>query len=197
MVILVVLWVMGIAYNVKPVRTKDVVLLDVLSESLNNALRFLLGWFVVCEGLLPPCSIILGYWFAGSYLMAIKRFAEYRMIGDKETAGLYRKSFKYYNEPLLLTSACFYAFLSIFLIGVFLIKYRIELLLFIPFMIGLYCGYLYLAYEEDSCVQKPEKLYREKKLLLYSAMLIALFGVLLFCDFEWLNIFTNNNLISF
>lgn len=41
------LWVMGILYNVKPFRTKDIPILDVLSESVNNAIRLLLGWFIV------------------------------------------------------------------------------------------------------------------------------------------------------
>ena len=34
---------MGIIYNVKPIRSKDIVFIDVLSESVNNPLRFLLG----------------------------------------------------------------------------------------------------------------------------------------------------------
>lgn len=39
------LWllVMGVLYNVKPIRTKDVVYLDVLSESVNNMIRLLPG----------------------------------------------------------------------------------------------------------------------------------------------------------
>ena len=37
------LWVMGIAYNVPPVRTKEIPYLDVLSKSVNNPLRLLLG----------------------------------------------------------------------------------------------------------------------------------------------------------
>lgn len=38
-----ILWVMGLVYNVPPVRSKDVPYLDVLSESLNNPLRLALG----------------------------------------------------------------------------------------------------------------------------------------------------------
>ena len=45
----IVLWVMGILYNVKPFRTKDIAILDVLSESVNNALRLLMGWFIFTE----------------------------------------------------------------------------------------------------------------------------------------------------
>ncbi|MEJ2722405.1 MAG: UbiA family prenyltransferase, partial [bacterium] len=35
------LWLMGIVYNVRPVRSKDLPYVDVLSEAVNNPLRFL------------------------------------------------------------------------------------------------------------------------------------------------------------
>ena len=117
------LWllVMGILYNVKPIRTKDISYLDVLSESINNSIRFMLGWFIVPVNIILPISIFLGYWMAGAFLMAIKRYAEYRMINNKKKASLYRKSFKYYNEKTLLVSAFFYAMCAIFFVGIFLI----------------------------------------------------------------------------
>jgi len=37
-------WVMGLAYNVPPVRLKGWPYLDVLSESINNPIRLALGW---------------------------------------------------------------------------------------------------------------------------------------------------------
>lgn len=55
------LWLMGIFYNVKPIRTKDIAYLDVLTESVNNMIRLLMGWFiVVADFVLPPSSIVLG-----------------------------------------------------------------------------------------------------------------------------------------
>ena len=89
------LWLllMGILYNVEPIRTKDIMFLDVLSESINNMIRLLLGWFMITETFLPPVSLLVGYWLAGAFLMGIKRLAEYKMIGDPEMAGKYRKSF--------------------------------------------------------------------------------------------------------
>ena len=51
---------MGILYNVKPVRTKDIPVLDVLSESVNNAIRLLTGWFAVTGVFLSPVSITSG-----------------------------------------------------------------------------------------------------------------------------------------
>lgn len=183
------LFVMGILYNVKPVRLKEIPFVDVLSESVNNAIRLLIGWFIVTGRYLPPISIIFGYWMGGAFLMAIKRYAEYRMIGDKTQAALYRKSFKRYTENSLLSSAIFYALLSVFSCGVFMIKYRIELLIAIPFLCGLFVIYLNLSYKNDSSVQKPEKLYKEKGLMLYLLVFVAIVTALMFIDIpvlsEW------------
>ena len=49
------------------------------------------------------------------------------MIDDKELAEKYRRSFRYYSERSLLISTFFYAICPVFFLGVFLIKYRIEL----------------------------------------------------------------------
>ena len=178
------LWllVMGILYNVKPVRTKDVPYLDVLSESVNNMIRLLLGWFIITNEFQPPISILIGYWFAGAFLMATKRFAEYRMIGDASVAGLYRKSFVHYSETSLLVSSFFYAMCATFFIGVFMIKYRMSYIIAMPFIFGLFCFYLAIAFKPDSAVQKPEKLYKEKKLLAYIALLIVILAILTVVD---------------
>ena len=191
------LWGMGIVYNVKPMRTKDIPILDVLSEAVNNAIRLLMGWFIVSARSIPPCSVILGYWMAGAFLMAIKRYAEYRMIGDSSVAGKYRRSFLFYTEKSLLISSFFYAMCSVFFIGVFLTKYRIELILFMPFLMGLYCYYFWLSFKKDSAVQKPEKLYHEKGLILYCLLLAVTFILLMVTDVPALNIFTDSKLITF
>lgn len=185
------LLVMGILYNVKPIRTKDIVYLDVLSESVNNMIRLLLGWFIVCDSYYPPSSIMVGYWMGGAFLMAIKRYAEYRMIGDPQRAGLYRKSFIKYTEASLLCSAFFYAMCSTFLVGIFLLKYRIEYIVAIPVLFFLFCYYLYIAYKPDSAVQKPEKLFREKKLMALVAALAILFIILTVVDIPVIRIWEN------
>jgi 4-hydroxybenzoate polyprenyltransferase len=190
------LLIMGFLYNVKPFRTKDIAYVDVLSESINNMLRLLMGWFIITDSALPPSSVLIGYWMAGAFLMATKRFAEYRMIGDKNMAGLYRRSFVYYNEKKLLASALFYALISTFCIGVFMVKYRIEYVISTPFMFFLYAYYLSMSLDEDSAVQKPEKLYREKKLMLIVAMFIIVFLICSFVDMEFLKELTSNTLIK-
>lgn len=191
------LWIMGILYNVRPVRTKDIPILDVLSESLNNAIRLLMGWFIISSATLPPVSIVLGYWMGGAFLMAVKRYAEYRMIGDADLAARYRKSFRFYTEKSLLISAFFYAMCSVFFTGIFLIKYRIELILFVPVLMGLFCYYFYIAFKKDSAVQKPEKLYHEKALMLYVLALIVVFVALMLVRLPWLGVFAGDELIRF
>ncbi len=178
------LWllIMGVLYNVKPIRTKDIPYLDVLSESINNMIRLLLGWFIITQEFQPPISILIGYWFAGAFLMATKRFAEYRMIGDPSVAGLYRKSFAHYSETSLLVSSFFYAMCATFFIGVFMIKYRMEYIIAMPFVFGLFCFYLYIAFKPDSAVQKPEKLYKEKSLLAYIVLLVIVLLLLTVID---------------
>lgn len=190
------LWVMGILYNVKPIRTKEIPYIDVLSESLNNAIRLLIGWFAITNDYVPPVSIVFGYWMAGAFLMATKRYSEYRMIDNKELASSYRKSFKYYTEKSLLISSLFYALLSVFFCGVFMVKYRAELILDIPLICGLFCLYFSISFKENSSAQKPEKLFREKTLIAYLAVLFIITCVLLVVDIPALNFIMNNEIIG-
>src|SRR5439155_6428354 len=83
------LLLMGCVYNIPPVRSKDWPYLDVLTESVNNPIRLLLGWFAVAPADVPPVSLLVAYWMIGAFFMASKRFAEYRSIGRKEVAGAY------------------------------------------------------------------------------------------------------------
>lgn len=169
---------MGLLYNVPPIRTKDVAYLDVLSESINNPIRFLLGWSLIVPDALPPSSILIAYWMGGAYLMAVKRYAEYRQIGDPVRAELYRRSFKTYNETSLLVSALFHAMMSALMLGVFLIKYRIEFLLSFPLFAILFAWYLAIARKEHSAAQAPEKLHREKSFMAFVAFLCGILWLL-------------------
>jgi ammonia channel protein AmtB len=147
----------------------------------------MLGWTAVISALLPPSSILIAYWMGGAYLMAVKRYSEYRFIGDPARAGLYRLSFKAYTESSLLLSAIYYALTSALFLGVFLIKYRIELLLTIPFLALLFVWYLQIGMKHDSAAQKPEKLYKERPFMLYVMAIGALFTTLLVVKIPWLN----------
>ncbi|MDR1773385.1 MAG: UbiA prenyltransferase family protein [Clostridioides sp.] len=190
------LLIMGVIYNVRPMRSKEIPYLDVLSESINNAIRLLIGWFIVTSEYLPPVTIVFGFWMGGAFLMATKRYAEYRMIGDKSTAALYRKSFARYSEQSLLVSAFFYALCAVFFTGVFMVKYRVELLISIPVLCGLFCYYLHIAYKKDSAAQKPEKLFREKGLMLFVFIFIVVVAIGIFVDIPVLNLLLETSLIG-
>lgn len=179
------LWVMGCIYNIPPLRSKDVPYIDVLSESVNNPIRFLLGWYMI-TALVPPLSLLLSYWMLGAYFMALKRFSEYRQIGDETVAAGYRRSFRYYSQESLLNSVAFYASAAMLFFGAFIMRYRMELILAFPIVAWLMAIYFGLSFRTESAVQNPEKLYREPRLMAVLGLCIATFTVLLFIDLPWL-----------
>jgi decaprenyl-phosphate phosphoribosyltransferase len=178
----VVLLIMGIFYNVRPFRTKDRGIVDVLSESVNNPIRLMMGWHVVQVDSLPPSSILLSYWMGGAFLMAVKRYAEFRTIGNPDIAAQYRASFAYYTETKLLLSTFFYAITSSFFLGIFLIKYRVEYILTFPLFAVLFVWYLWIGSSTDSSAQRPEKIYRERLFVIYVTLLIMLMVILFLVD---------------
>jgi 4-hydroxybenzoate polyprenyltransferase len=183
------LWVMGCVYNIRPLRTKDVPYLDVLTESVNNPLRMLLGWYAVAAWLVPPLSLLMSYWMIGCYFMALKRFSELREIGDGAVAGSYRASFKRYTQESLLVSVVFYASTAMLFFGAFVIRYRIELLLGFPLVALVMAIYFRLAFQRNSAVQNPEKLYKEPRLMLWFGATVVLMVLLLFARLPWLENF--------
>lgn len=179
---LAALWVMGCIYNVPPVRSKDVPYLDVLSESVNNPLRMLAGWYMAGSTLFPPASLLLSYWMVGANLMGLKRFSEYRQIGDPARAALYRRSFEKYSERSLLVSIAFYAAAAMLFFGAFIARYRIELLLSFPFIALVMAVYHNMAFDADSAVQNPESLHRHRGLMLSVALCSLVMIALLMVD---------------
>ena len=175
----------GIVYNVPGIRTKDRPYLDVVSEAVNNPIRLTLGWAMVWPETLPPSSLLLAYWMGGAFLMAIKRFAEFRTVAataGHEKLALYRRSFRHYTENRLLVSAFLYAQLAAFFLAVFLVKYRIEYLISLPLFAALFTAYLRVGLKQDSVAQAPETLFREKTLMMVAALLVVALAVLTWVD---------------
>lgn len=189
------LWIMGCAYNIRPLRTKDVVYLDVITESVNNPLRMLLGWYMVATTLVPPTSLLVSYWMIGCYFMALKRFSEYREIGSAAVAASYRKSFQHYTERRLLESVLFYASFSMLMFGLFIARYRLELIFSFPLVALMMATYFDLAFKPHSAVQNPEKLFREPRLMTELAALVLVIVLMLYVDLPWLHrMFTSSKL---
>lgn len=176
------LWVMGVLYNVPPMRTKEWPYVDVLSESINNPIRLLLGWFALVSQAVPPISLMLSYWMIGAFFMAMKRYAELRHIGDPRTAAAYRRSFAYYTESRLLVSILFYATACALFGGIFIVRYHLELILFVPFAAGLFAYYLSLGMLPNSPTQHPEHLYQQRAFVSYLFVCFFVFIVLMFTE---------------
>jgi len=81
------LWGWGVSTTLRRYEAKTCHNIDVLSESINNPLRFCLGWYMVTASLLPPMSLLLSYWMLGAYFMTLKRFSEFRQIDNWQVAS--------------------------------------------------------------------------------------------------------------
>lgn len=190
----------GLLYNVKPFRLKDRAYVDVLSESLNNPIRLALGWTMVAPISLPPSSLLLCYWMGGAFLMGAKRLSEYRDIAAGPGIGelqLYRRSFRVYTEQRLLIACFTYANLATFFLAVFLIKYRAEYIVSFPFVALLFSLYLWLSLRKNSVAQRPERLFRSRRLMVTVAATIVAFIVMSFVDIPWLQALSLPHVITF
>ncbi len=198
LVLAIVFALSGVIYNCRPFRSKDIPYIDVISESFNNPLRLGMGWAMVSNSF-PPLSLLLSYWAVGAFLMSAKRLSEFYEICSKKgekNAGLYRKSFKFYNTKSLLISCFVYALISIFGITVFIVKYRSELVITIPIFILIFSYYFHKAMNPNSIAQKPEELYRDNILI---CMTICLVGTIFICtlvDIPSIEYYLQNKFIS-
>ena len=180
-------WVMGCVYNVPPVRAKDIVFVDVLTEAVNNPLRFLAGWYMTGSVALPITSLLVSYWMAGCYFMAIKRFAECRDLPSHEARVAYRRCYRFYTEQNLLISILFYGSLAMLFFGSYMGRYRLELALSFPFVAAVMAVYFALAFRPNSAAQRPEALVREPVLMISVAVCAVVIGFLISFDLPQLH----------
>lgn len=189
----------GVVYNAPWIRSKDKPYLDVISESVNNPIRLMIGWVMIDDKTLPPISIIFAYWFGGGFLMCAKRLSEYREIVSShgvELLAKYRRSFSIYTETSLNVSCLVYAMLSAFFLAIFLLKYRIEYLIVMPVVVALFGHYLALSMQPGSTAQKPEKLFQERGLLVLVGMLVIGFVITTFVSIPGLLVLTEQRFIG-
>ena len=111
----------------------------------------------------------------GAFFMGSKRYAEFVMINNPSRAAAYRSSFKYYSKNKLLISNFYYACLFSFFMGIFLIRYRVELIFAIPNIALVIAYYLRMSFLPDSPVQTPELLYKNR---LFVAILFSCLAVI-------------------
>ncbi|UCE42086.1 MAG: UbiA family prenyltransferase [Candidatus Aminicenantes bacterium] len=179
---LLVLLFAGFTYNIKPIRTKDIPFLDSVSESANNPIRFLIGWFAFSSPhLFPPLSLLMSWWIFGNFLMISKRLSEFRLLKDK--AENYRSSLsKYTTQSLTLGIVLSFIF---FFVGYFLFAFSYKLQSFI-YISPLIAFYFFLIFwktiKEKEAMEEPETLLKHSKISLYTLFLLLLFCLSYFID---------------
>jgi len=170
----------GFIYNVKPVRTKDIPFLDAISESANNPIRFLIGWYAFApRHFFPPVSLLLAWWSFGNFLMTAKRLSEFRLLRDK--AADYRLSHKRYSRNLLLFGMAASAAVFLTSYAVFVLSLRLyRLFIVVPILLL----YLFLFFrktlEEREVMEEPESLLRNPLIALLTLILVGLFALSVF-----------------
>jgi decaprenyl-phosphate phosphoribosyltransferase len=170
----------GFVYNLRPVRTKDIPFLDAISESANNPIRFLIGWYAVSPGsIFPPWSLLICWWSFGNFLMEAKRLSEFRLL--KEKASDYRLSHKKYsrNSLLLAMAASALVFLLTFLYFALSSRFY-DLAYLFPFLLF----YLYLFFHktlrEKEVMEEPESLLRNPLIAACTFSLLFLLALVFF-----------------
>jgi len=182
---LALLLISGFVYNVEPIRLKDRAFLDVIAESFNNPIRLWLGWYALLpETSFPPLSIILAWWFFGALLMAGKRYAEFRFIGDAERSGQYRRSFKVYTEKSLILSMVTHANFFCFCMGIAIAVYRPNLVFVFPLVVLAIAVYLNLAMSEAEARLEPEHLLRSPWVILCTLGVVVLSAFLAWTNLD-------------
>ncbi len=134
LVLIFCFWIAGVIYNVKPIRLKDLPYVDVLSESANNPIRFLIGWFVMIPNNFPPFSVLLFAWSAGAVLMTAKRYDELFYHGKDLVP--YRKTFATYTLSSLKRLLIVYSLASFILFSLLVYTYQPKLIFVLPLAFG-------------------------------------------------------------
>ena len=186
----------GFIYNLEPIKVKNITYLDVIFESFNIVIRFILGWFILNTNYLPPLSILIIFWCSGGFLMTMKRYAEYEFLPKKNLIN-YRISFKNYTKNNLLLMGIIYLLLAIFFLGVFIVKYKQELILATPLIIVIFIYYLNISLKKNSKVQFAETIISDLNLLAMIAIFFIFFLYLLNTNINFLKIFFEVELIKF
>ena len=161
--ILLIFFIFGLIYNVKPIRAKELPYIDVVVESANNPIRIAIGWYAcAAPGFVLPLSAVMFFWCYGAFLMTGKRLAEKRFLGDN--ALPYRITFQYYSEFSLLMFMIFYSLSSVifYLYMIFnVFSYHYYYLSGLFFLVMFYIWCFRLVKEHDSLLKDPESLLKK------------------------------------
>ncbi|MGQ9618090.1 MAG: UbiA family prenyltransferase [Candidatus Aminicenantia bacterium] len=177
---LLLLFLAGILYNIKPIRLKDIPFLDSISESANNPIRFLIGWFSSGTNSFPPLTILFFFWLFGNFILTAKRLSELRTLGV-ERARSYRKSFYGYSFNSLFVFIVISAVLTLGFFTIFSIKIKIiSFLISIPLFAISSLWIIYKIQKTDGLIDEPEVLLRNPFFLTLFSLISLLILLALF-----------------
>ncbi len=172
----------GFIYNIKPLRSKDIPFIDSISESANNPIRFLIGWFAFASSeLFPPWTLLLCWWSFGNFLMVAKRLSEFRLLRDK--AGDYRRSLQRYTKRSLLMGLALST--SIFFVTYFLFALDTKLQSFVflsPLVFFYFFIFFWKTLKEKEVMEEPEKLLTHPFFASYTILMILAYFVAFILD---------------
>ena len=177
----------GLIYNVKPIRAKDIRILDVIVESFNNPIRMYIGWFALSIEALIPLSLIFSYWFFGAFLMNCKRITDFKKFDDNQSRKLFRPSLGDYTLNQLYVIALIYSTLSTSFFMTFAVRYKIEMIILLPMIVMVYSLYFLNCMSDESVAAEPEKIMKSRKFMYLSIFIALLFYFLLRVDMPFLD----------
>jgi hypothetical protein len=164
---------MGFLYNIKPIRLKDIIYIDAVSESANNPIRLLIGWYAIVPNKNPLYLYLIGWWAIGAFLMFGKRLSEKKIFKEDE-AKYYRKSLAIYTESSLARSMTISSLL--FLVSFFFIiikKLNLYTALLLPVSIIYFIWILREAWKGKYLIDEPEVILKQIPFIILLAILLA------------------------
>ena len=175
---LLLLFIAGIVYNIQPLRLKDIPFLDVITESINNPIRILIGWFALTSSsVYPPLAYSLLFWSSGSALMSAKRYAELQFLINEHKDSklfLYRKSFKTYTPLLLLSMVILCLLITIVLLVVLSFEFNMKLITAMPLIVLLFIWFLIIVREKNYILKEPESILIKKPFFSFATIIVLL-----------------------
>jgi 4-hydroxybenzoate polyprenyltransferase len=172
----IVFLVSGLAYNVKPFRTKDIKILDVLSESFMNPVRLYLSYNFFVDEFDIPFYFVLSYWAGGAFLMACKRMSEKLYLKDPKVIKNYRPSIYKYKLKELKFHIKIYATISMLSAFLFLYNYDPAYSWLSLSFIFFFIDYYKISSQQFYDIQTPEKLFTN---IFYLIKISIFFGIVL------------------
>lgn len=178
LIALLALGAAGVFYNVQPIRLKDVPYIDVLAESINNPIRFLIGWYIVVGNQFPPMPILLFSWFTGAVLMTAKRFDELKYFGKDLVP--YRYTFNTYTLRKLKMLIYLYSSVSLATLAYIEWSYKKVLLILLPAVFIFFLWMVEMVTSGKAKARSVESFVLTRKFSVFASIIVVLSLILIF-----------------